>query len=134
MHLRSNRVFVQTASFRLASVSTSQKLNSVTAQESCQSKTFHPPTPRGKKRERERDRKRTKGVAGPRPRPTDPPRVAKSPTQLTNISMGITLPPREMEIIPLTGGISIQSPNYSSHALWSGYSLTPGQHYNLNYN
>jgi hypothetical protein len=42
---------------------------------------------------------------------TDPSRVAKSPTQLTNDFMGITLPPREMEIIPLTDGISIQSPN-----------------------
>jgi len=92
MHLRSNRVFVQTASFRLASVSTSQKLNSVTAQGSCQSKTFHPPTPRGQqKKNRKKKRKRTKEVAGPRPRPTDPPRFAKSPTQLTNISMGITV-------------------------------------------
>jgi len=44
MHLRSNRVFVQTATaplVRHASVTTSQELNSVTAQGNCQSKTFH---------------------------------------------------------------------------------------------
>jgi len=73
-------------------------------------------------------------MTGPRSRTTGPPRVAKSPTQLKNISMGITLPPREMEIIPLRGGISIQSPNYSSHTFWSGYSLTPVNIIYLDYN
>jgi len=74
----------------LAPVTTSQKLNSVTVQGSCQSKTFHSPRHRGGGR-RERERERTnQGVAGPRSRRTNPPRVVKSPTQLTNISMGIT--------------------------------------------
>ena len=46
MHLRSSRIFVQTASasnVRLASVTTSQKLNAARTQENCQSKTFHSP-------------------------------------------------------------------------------------------
>ena len=87
MHLRSSRVFVQTTTaplVRSASVTTSQELNSVTAQGNCQSKTFYSPNALRKKR----------GGGGVDltdvTTNTDTPRVAKSPTQLANISMGIT--------------------------------------------
>jgi len=91
MHLRSSRVFVQTATtplVRPASVTMSQKLRLVRTQGNCQSETFHSPMPHGQTKKKE---KKNQGVAGPRSRPTDPPRDAKSHTQLTNISMGITV-------------------------------------------
>ena len=71
MHLRSNQVCAQIASIplmRLAPVTMSQKLNSATAQ--------------GNSQGGEQTRVTTN---------TSPARVANSPTQLTNIFMGITI-------------------------------------------
>jgi len=90
MYLGSSRVFIQTATaplVRPASVTMVQRLNSVTAQGNCQSKTFHAPTFRvqlKKKSENKPEGGRTEVTTN------RPSKFATSPTQLTNISVGST--------------------------------------------
>jgi len=127
MHLRSGRIFVQTALPTCVLLPSPHLRNYIRPDRkgTAEVKLSIPRLADNKTKE-----KRTRGENRLRSRPTlTLPRVAKSSKQLTNISMGITLSPREMEIISLTGGISIQSPNWSSQASWPGYSLTLGLHY-----
>ena len=103
MHLLSSRIFVQTASapnVRPASITTSQNLHSARTQRDCQSETFHSPTPR----EHNKKEKTNQGEKRHRSRSTMTlPRVAKSSTQLTNISISIT----EIHSLPFFHFISL---------------------------
>jgi len=67
--------------------------------------------------------------------PTAFQRLPDYPQNLTHYTMGIILPTREMEIIPLTGGISIQIPQLIfAKLVWPGYSPTPGSSSKLQFN
>jgi hypothetical protein len=89
MHLRSRRVLVLIASVllvRLPHITTPQELSSSRTQGNCQGKNL--PIPKALQT------KKRKEAAGEQIEVTtnsDPPTVAKSPIQLTNISMGTTI-------------------------------------------
>jgi hypothetical protein len=87
MHLRSHGVRVQIASVllvRVPHITTPQELCSLITQGNCQGKSF--PIPKASQTKR----KEARGEQIEVMTNSDPPTVARSATQLTNISMGTT--------------------------------------------